>query len=135
MIKLKKLTKNYGKLVAVDALDLEVPAGQLFGFLGPNGAGKTTTIRMMAGLLKPTAGEIFIDGVSVLQEPAKAKQVCGFIPDRPFVYSKLTGREDDGDPECGYYGNGVLAIYAELNYPQDVHVHQTVTLEKVTEVY
>ncbi len=93
MIRLEKLTKNYGRLVAVDALDLEVPAGQLFGFLGPNGAGKTTTIRMMAGLLKPTAGEIYIDGISVLREPAKAKHLCGFIPDRPFVYGKLTGRE------------------------------------------
>ncbi len=75
MIRLENLTKNYGKLVAVDALDLHVPAGELFGFLGPNGAGKTTTIRMMAGLLKPTAGEIYIDGVSVLREPEKAKQV------------------------------------------------------------
>jgi len=93
MIRLENLTKNYGKLVAVDSLDLQVPAGQLFGFLGPNGAGKTTTIRMMAGLLKPTAGEIYIDGISVLREPEKAKQICGFIPDRPFVYGKLTGRE------------------------------------------
>jgi len=93
MIRLEKLTKHYGSLVAVDALDLEVPAGELFGFLGPNGAGKTTTIRMMAGLLKPTAGEAFIDGISVLREPEKAKRICGFIPDRPFVYGKLTGRE------------------------------------------
>ncbi len=93
MIKLENLTKQYGKLLAVDSLDLEVPAGQLFGFLGPNGAGKTTTIRMMAGLLKPTAGEIYIDGISVLREPEKAKRICGFIPDRPFVYGKLTGTE------------------------------------------
>ena len=93
MIRLENLTKHYGNLVAVDGLDLQVPAGQLFGFLGPNGAGKTTTIRMMAGLLKPTAGEIYIDDISVLREPERAKQLCGFIPDRPFVYAKLTGRE------------------------------------------
>ena len=93
MIRLENLTKHYGKLVAVDTIDLQVPEGELFGFVGPNGAGKTTTIRMMAGLLKPTAGEIYIDGTSVLREPAKAKQVCGFIPDRPFVYGKLTGLE------------------------------------------
>jgi ABC-2 type transport system ATP-binding protein len=93
MIRLENLTKQYGKVLAVDALNLEVPAGELFGFLGPNGAGKTTTIRMMAGLLKPTAGEIYIDDISVLREPEKAKRICGFIPDRPFVYAKLTGRE------------------------------------------
>jgi ABC-2 type transport system ATP-binding protein len=93
MIKLIDLTKNYGKLTAVNKINLEVAQGQIFGFLGPNGAGKTTTIKMMAGLLQPTNGGIFIDGHDVMKEPIKAKAVIGFIPDRPFLYEKLTATE------------------------------------------
>lgn len=93
MIRLQNLTKKFHNVTAVDNINLEVPRGQLFGFLGPNGAGKTTTIRMMAGLIKPTAGEIFISDWSVQEYPREAKQICGFIPDRPFIYGKLTGRE------------------------------------------
>ena len=74
-------------------LDLEVPAGQLFGFLGPNGAGKTTTIRMLTGVLRPSGGRVLIGGHDVATAPAKAKQLLGYIPDRPFLYEKLTGRE------------------------------------------
>jgi ABC-2 type transport system ATP-binding protein len=93
MIQLINLTKYYGKLAAVDALNLEVPAGQIFGFLGPNGAGKTTTIRVMMGILKPTAGRIVLGGYDVEGEPEKAKAISGFIPDRPFLYEKLSGGE------------------------------------------
>ncbi len=93
MIKLSNLTKRYGKLVAVNGINLEVEAGQVFGFLGPNGAGKTTTIKMMAGLLQPTSGSIIIGGYDVQQEPIKAKSICGFIPDRPYLYEKLTAVE------------------------------------------
>jgi ABC-2 type transport system ATP-binding protein len=93
MIKLINLTKNYGKLVAVNKIDLEVARGEIFGFLGPNGAGKTTTIKMMAGLLQPTSGSIFINGHDVQKEPIKAKFVISFIPDRPFLYEKLTAAE------------------------------------------
>ncbi len=93
MIRLEGLTKAYGKFVAVHPLDLEVPAGQLFGFLGPNGAGKTTTIRMLTGVLRPTGGRVLLDGHDVAREPARAKQLLGYIPDRPFLYEKLTGRE------------------------------------------
>ncbi len=74
-------------------LDLRVPRGELFGFLGPNGAGKTTTIRMLAGVLRPTAGRVLIDGRDVFEEPAEAKRRLGYIPDRPFLYEKLTGME------------------------------------------
>src|SRR3989337_147615 len=66
---------------------------QLFGFLGPNGAGKTTTLRMIAGILKPTAGRVFIGGVDLAVDPIAAKAKLGFIPDRPFIYEKLTGGE------------------------------------------
>ena len=93
MIQLEQLTKKYGTFTAVDALDLHVPAGQLFGFLGPNGAGKTTTLRMIAGILRPTAGRIRIGGIDVVQRPNEAKARLGFIPDRPFIYEKLTGME------------------------------------------
>jgi ABC-2 type transport system ATP-binding protein len=93
MIKLEQLTKKYGSFTAVDAIDLEVPAGELFGFLGPNGAGKTTTLRMIAGILRPTAGRVLIGGIDVVQEPNLAKARLGFIPDRPFIYEKLTGIE------------------------------------------
>lgn len=93
MIKLKNLTKLYGKLTAVDSINLEVAQGEVFGFLGPNGAGKTTTIKMMAGLLQPTSGSAFIGGYDVQQEPLKAKLITGFIPDRPFLYEKLTATE------------------------------------------
>jgi ABC-2 type transport system ATP-binding protein len=93
MIRLEQLTKRYGGFTAVDAIDLEVPRGELFGFLGPNGAGKTTTLRMIAGILKPTTGRIHIGGVDLLGQPSEAKALLGFIPDRPFIYEKLTGIE------------------------------------------
>jgi ABC-2 type transport system ATP-binding protein len=93
MIKLSGLTKRYGKFTAVDGLDLEIPRGALFGFLGPNGAGKTTTLRMIAGILKPTGGTVEIAGENVAANPLAAKSRLGYIPDRPFVYDKLTGAE------------------------------------------
>jgi len=93
MIKLINLTKNYGRFTAVNNISLEVSPGEVFGFLGPNGAGKTTTIKMMAGLLLPTSGSILIGGHDIQQEPLKAKFITGFIPDRPFLYEKLTAAE------------------------------------------
>ena len=93
MIRLTNLTKKYGGFTAVDRLTLEVPKGQLFGFLGPNGAGKTTTLRMIAGILQPSQGTVEIAGHDVAREPMAAKARLGFIPDRPYVYDKLTGAE------------------------------------------
>ena len=93
MIRLTGLSKQYGSFVAVDDIDLHVPEGELFGFLGPNGAGKTTTLRMIAGILKPTAGTVQIGGVDLAVDPIRAKAKLGFIPDRPFIYEKLTGAE------------------------------------------
>ena len=93
MIKLINVTKLYRGLCAVDHLNLEVPKGMIFGFLGPNGAGKTTTIKMMAGVLKPTEGQIIINGMDLSREPSEVKRCTGFIPDRPFLYEKLTGKE------------------------------------------
>ena len=93
MILLQGLTKNYGKFVAVDRIDLQVARGELYGFLGPNGAGKTTTLRMIAGILRPTAGSILLGGDDLIADPMAAKMRLGFIPDRPYVYEKLTGAE------------------------------------------
>ncbi len=93
MIELQNLTKRYGKFTAVDAISLTIPRGELYGLLGPNGAGKTTTMRMLAGILRPTAGRALIAGVDIGADPIAAKQRLGFIPDRPFVYDKLTGGE------------------------------------------
>jgi ABC-2 type transport system ATP-binding protein len=93
VIRLIHLTKRYGKFTAVDDIDLVVPSGELFGFLGPNGAGKTTTFRMIAGILRPTSGAVEIGGIDISRRPLEAKARLGFIPDRPFVYDKLTGGE------------------------------------------
>jgi ABC-2 type transport system ATP-binding protein len=93
MIELADLTKEYGKTLAVDRLNLSVKKGEIFGFIGPNGAGKTTTIRMMAGVLGPTAGTVTIGGIAMADHPEAAKRMIGFIPDRPFLYEKLTGME------------------------------------------
>jgi ABC-2 type transport system ATP-binding protein len=87
------VTKRYGRFTAVQPLELEVRRGELFGFLGPNGAGKTTTIRMLAGVLRPTAGRILIGGHDLERAPLAAKALVGYIPDRPFLYDKLTGAE------------------------------------------
>ena len=93
MIELIHLNKKFGNFHAVQDVTLQVPPGEVFGFLGPNGAGKTTTIRMMAGLMKPTSGQILLCGKDVSREPEEAKSLLGFIPDRPYLYEKLTGQE------------------------------------------
>ncbi len=93
MIRFENLTKIYRGIRAVDGLNLEIPQGTIFGFIGPNGAGKTTTIKMMAGVLRPTRGRIYINGLDIAKEPSKAKRIIGFIPDRPFLYEKLSGIE------------------------------------------
>src|SRR3954462_13748050 len=93
MIKLTSLVKRYGSFTAVNAINLHVPRGELFGFLGPNGAGKTTTLRMIAGLLRPPGGTGEIGGIDLAAQPIAAKSKLGFIPDRPFIYEKLTGAE------------------------------------------
>jgi ABC-2 type transport system ATP-binding protein len=93
MIELQNLTKDYGTTVAVNQLSLRVSPGEIYGFIGPNGAGKTTTIRMMGGIIEPTSGNIFIADIDIKKNPVQAKQMIGFVPDRPFLYEKLTGME------------------------------------------
>jgi len=93
MIELKALTKKFGEYKAVDDINLFVKKGEIFGFIGPNGAGKTTTIKMIGGILAPSAGTVTVAGIDIQKEPEKAKSKIGFIPDRPYLYEKLTGRE------------------------------------------
>src|SRR3989449_3070872 len=93
MIAVHNLVKQYGKFTAVDGVSLDVQPGEIHGFLGPNGAGKTTTLRMIAGLLKPTSGRIEVNGHDLAKEPEAAKASLGFIPDRPYIYEKLTAGE------------------------------------------
>jgi ABC-2 type transport system ATP-binding protein len=120
MIELKSLTKRYGSFTAVDAIDLTVPKGELFGFLGPNGAGKTTTLRMIAGILRPTAGTVRIADVDVTENPMAAKSILGYIPDRPYIYEKLTGSEflrfvaglySQNGKEIEHRGRELLALF------------------------
>ncbi len=93
MIELKDLTKRYSDIMAVDNINLFIPKGEIFGFIGPNGAGKTTTINMLGGILAPTSGTVAICGINMEEHPEKAKSKIGFIPDRPYLYEKLTGME------------------------------------------
>jgi ABC-2 type transport system ATP-binding protein len=93
MLKLVNLTKKFGNFVAVNNINLEINSGDFFGFLGQNGAGKTTTIKMITGLYSPTSGSVLIDGIDIQNNPLEAKQLIGYIPDQPFLYEKLTGRE------------------------------------------
>lgn len=93
MIELRNLTKMFGNIMAVNQLNLSVSKGEIFGFIGPNGAGKTTTLKIMSGILAPTEGSVMIDGINMARQPEKAKQRMGYIPDRPFLYEKLTGME------------------------------------------
>jgi len=93
MLELRGLGKRYGGFTAVRGIDLRVRAGEVFGFLGPNGAGKTTTIRMVSGVLEPSVGTVLVGGHDLRREPREAKRLMGYIPDRPFLYEKLSGGE------------------------------------------
>ncbi len=93
MIEITDFSKRYGRVEAVSKINLKVVPGEVFGLLGPNGAGKTTTIRAMVGLTRPSTGTVRVGGFDVWREPVKAKSAFGYIPDRPYLYGKLTGRE------------------------------------------
>lgn len=93
MIELVNLSKKFGDFFAVKDINLKIPDGELFTLLGPNGAGKTTTVKMTTGLLYPSYGDIIINGVNINNEPERAKKMIAYIPDQPFLYPELTGRE------------------------------------------
>ena len=114
MIELTNLTKRYGRFTAVDGINLTIPKGELYGLLGPNGAGKTTTMRMIAGILQPSSGTVKIAGIDIQENPLVAKNRLGFIPDRPFVYDKLTGAEFLRFV-AGLYGQGGAQIESRID--------------------
>lgn len=93
MIEINGITKKYADFTAVYNLDLTVRPGEVFGFIGPNGAGKTTTIKILGGILDPTSGSARICGTDIIKDPVEAKRKIGFVPDRPYLYEKLTGME------------------------------------------
>ncbi|MBI2637615.1 MAG: ATP-binding cassette domain-containing protein, partial [Candidatus Sungbacteria bacterium] len=93
MLSIRNLTKKFDGIIAVQNLSLEVKDGEIYSLIGPNGSGKTTTVKSITGLYQPTAGDISVAGASVLRAPEKAKSAIGYIPDDPFVYERLTGRE------------------------------------------
>jgi ABC-2 type transport system ATP-binding protein len=93
MLTISNVTRCYGDFVAVDKLNLVVPAGSIFGFLGPNGAGKTTTMKMVCGLIRPSSGQITVGGLDVVKNPLAVKKQIGYVPDRPHLYERLTARE------------------------------------------
>ncbi len=93
MIRIENLSKRFGAFTALNNLNLEVRPGEVFGFLGPNGAGKTTTMKIMVGLMRPSAGRVLINGIDVGRDPIAARRLIGYIPDHSFLYEKLTARE------------------------------------------
>ena len=107
MLELANLEKRFGDFTAVNKINLKIAVGQLYGFLGPNGAGKTTTIKMITGLLAPTSGNIFLGGENILHRPLESKMKIGYIPDQPYLYDKLTGRE------YLYFSGGLFNITKE----------------------
>jgi len=93
LIQFKDLTKKFGSFTAVNSIDLHIRKGALYGFLGPNGAGKSTTIKMLTGIYSLSGGDIVVDGMSILKYPQKIKMITGYIPDQPYLYDRLTGKE------------------------------------------
>lgn len=93
LLSIRSVTKRFGSLTAVDGISLEIPPGEVHAFLGPNGAGKTTTIRMISGLLKPDAGIIAVDGHDVVSDGVAARRKLAYVPDEPYLFERLTGRE------------------------------------------
>ena len=121
LLRLDRLSKRFGDRLAVEALTLDVAPGEIYGLIGPNGSGKTTTVKMIAGLYRPTAGQVLIAGIDLGAEPERAKGLLGYIPDEPFVYEKMTGREFLGlvaalyrvaEPERTRRIEELLALYA-----------------------
>ena len=129
MLELTGIVKRYGDFAAVNGLDLRVPRGEIFGFLGPNGAGKTTTIRMIAGVLEPTEGSIVIGGYDLETHPMQAKSRIGYIPDRQFLYEKLSGGEflrfvsgiwGKDEPASEERADGLLEIFNLLEWKHEL---------------
>lgn len=122
MLKIENLTKQYGEKKAVDNLSLEINAGEIYGFIGHNGAGKTTTLKSIVGILPFEQGEIFIDGVSIKEDPVACKKKIAYIPDNPDLYQFMTGVQ---------YLNFIADIF---EVPQDMRKEKVSKYAKLFEI-
>ena len=93
LLRLERLSKRFGGQLAVDDLSLGIEGGEIYGLLGPNGSGKTTTVKMATGLYRPTSGRVLVGGIDLHAAPEQAKRIIGYIPDEPFAYERMSGRE------------------------------------------
>lgn len=126
-LEVRGLRKHFTTVEAIRGIDVRVERGEIYGFLGPNGAGKTTTIRTLVGLLRPTAGEIYLGGFSLLDDPVEAKSIVGFIPDRPYIYDKLTGRE------FLHFIAGLYKVYGDAPDELEEHIEDLLTFFQLQE--
>jgi ABC-2 type transport system ATP-binding protein len=134
MIQLDALTMDYGPLRALDQLTLHIPQGEFFAFLGPNGAGKTTAIKLLTGLMKPTAGSVRICGHDIQTQALQAKALMGYVPDVASFYEKLTAPEFMGFI-ADLYEMGparTRKLTAELFELFDLHGHSTQRIENLS---
>lgn len=129
LIQLEHVSKRYGDKLAVVDLSLEIPAGELFAFLGPNGAGKTTTIKMITGLLRPTAGSVRVAGFDMAGNAEQARRTISYVPDQPYLYEKLSGRDllrfvrdiyRLAGPETMQYEEVLIETFAMNSYVDDL---------------
>lgn len=111
MLKVENIVKIFSDLVAVNNVSFHIDDGEVFGFLGPNGAGKTTTVKIISGLIKPTSGNAYLDKIDIIKNPIEAKKNISYIPDEPFVYPYLTGRE---------FLNFIAEVYSIKDYEKDI---------------
>lgn len=135
MLRIENLTKNYGSKKAVDNLSLHIHPGEIYGFIGHNGAGKTTTIKSCCGILQFDSGNIFIDGISVKEEPLKCKKQIAYIPDNPDLYEFMTGIQylnfvadifgvaAQERKECIHHYAEVFELTADLAQPISAYSH------------
>jgi len=133
MIEIINLVKKFDAKTAVDNLNLSIERGEIFGFLGPNGAGKTTTIKIMTGLLRPTSGKVMIGSHDVVRNPIATKSITGYVPEDPFIYEKLTGREFLRFIGGLYSLNG-KGIDKKIDYWGDFFAYQS-SLDNLSESY
>ena len=123
MLKIEHLTKRYGDKVAVDDLSLEIKSGEIYGFIGHNGAGKTTTIKCSCGLLEFEQGEVYVDGISIKEDPLECKRRLSYLPDNPDLYDFMPGVK---------YLNFVADIYGMDPEERDKQIHKLADMFGIT---
>ena len=124
MLKIEGLKKNYGDKTAVDNLTLHIQKGEIYGFIGHNGAGKTTTLKSCAGILSFSTGEIFIDGVSIREDPIACKRITAYIPDNPDLYEFLSGIQ---------YLNFIADVYGVSKAAREERIHKYAEVFELTQ--